>query len=120
MSELACLDVSVLLWVVHVLCQVAAGKKDFRAAICISSRDKPSFRPEVMVGRATRALAQLRRKLHRRSPRSIWRSHRPALVGRNLADGVDRSPGSSYLPLYLFNVIYVRSIVVGRRRCSRF
>ena len=58
MSELTCLELSVVLWLVHVLVQATVGNASCRPAICSASRDKPAAATRgLLFGRATRALA---------------------------------------------------------------
>jgi uncharacterized MAPEG superfamily protein len=57
MSELACLELSVVLWLAHVLCQAGIGTRELSSRYLFSSRDKPAIPFGVMLGRANRALA---------------------------------------------------------------
>ena len=57
MSELTCLELSVVLWMVHVVIQAAAGNAELPSGYLFTSRDKPAAASGLMFGRATRALA---------------------------------------------------------------
>ncbi|MBV8106034.1 MAG: MAPEG family protein [Hyphomicrobiales bacterium] len=111
MSELVCLEVSVLLWIVYVLAQVGASQVELPLSYLLSSRDRPVELKGVMAGRANRALGN-------------YVQNFTAFIALDLAFvATHQSAGISptvwivarivYLPLYLFNVIYVRSIVWG-------
>ncbi len=111
MSELASLELSVLLWLAHLFCQAGIGTKELSARYLFSSRDRPAIPSGFMAGRATRALANYVENL-------------VPFVALDLALIVTHTSGGIwptvwilarivYLPLYLFNVIYVRSIAWG-------
>ncbi len=57
MSELVCLEIGVVLWLVHVLIQAGLGNSALSAAYLFSARDAPLKPKGVLFGRATRALA---------------------------------------------------------------
>jgi len=54
--ELICLELSVLLFIVHVVCQAVLAQGEFGQAFLFSPRDDPPEPKGVAVGRATRAL----------------------------------------------------------------
>ena len=56
MSELVCLELSVLLWIVHVLCQALTARAEFGDMYLFGPRDEQLVPKGVMCGRATRAL----------------------------------------------------------------
>ena len=56
MSEVTCLEVSVLLWAVHVLCQALTAHGEFGSAYLVGPRDGQKAIKGVLHGRATRAL----------------------------------------------------------------
>jgi len=56
MSELLCLELSVILWVVHVLCQAVTARAEFGDAYLFSPRDASVQAKGLACGRATRAL----------------------------------------------------------------
>ncbi len=109
MSELMCLELSVVLWVAHVLCQAGTAQP---AAVPLpwlfSPRDKPVEPQGVVYGRATRALAN-------------YVENFTAFVALDLAFIATHQSGGwgptiwiiariVYLPLYLFGVLYARTI----------
>jgi uncharacterized MAPEG superfamily protein len=111
MSELACLELSVVLWVAHVLCQGGVALVALPQPWLLSARDKRVDPKGVYFGRATRALANYVENL-------------VAFVALDLAFIATHHPGGIwptvwivarivYLPLYLFDVIYARSIAWG-------
>jgi uncharacterized MAPEG superfamily protein len=57
MSELTCLELSVVLWLVHVLVQATVGNVELPSGYLFTSRDKPAATSGLLFGRATRALA---------------------------------------------------------------
>ena len=56
MSELLCLELSVLLWVAHILAQAMTAREEFGDDYLFSPRDQTPTAKGVAVGRATRAL----------------------------------------------------------------
>ncbi len=111
MSELACLELSVVLWIAHVL--VVAGVAEFALSLAylVSPRDKPPTPKGLLYGRAQRALTNYVESftafaaldlaflfLHQSG--GIWPT--VWIVARIV-----------YLPLYVFGVIYVRSLAWG-------
>ena len=55
MSELTCLELSVLLWVAHMLCQVLTNRGEFGDPYLFSSRDEQPTPKGLACGRAARA-----------------------------------------------------------------
>jgi uncharacterized MAPEG superfamily protein len=55
--ELVCLELSVLLFIAHVVCQAVLAQGEFGQAFLFSPRDDAPEAKGVTVGRATRALA---------------------------------------------------------------
>ena len=114
MSELACLELSVVLWLVHVLVQATFGNTQLRSRYLLSSRDEPAKARGVLYGRACRALANY---LENFTP----------FVAVALALMVTQRTGGAgaigatiwilarivYLPIYVSGIIYVRTIVWG-------
>jgi len=110
MSELTCLELSVVLWLVHVLVQGSVGNAALPSGYLATARDNPAAARGVLYGRATRALANY---LENFTP----------FVALALALIVTQRTGGSgalgatiwvlarivYIPLYLFGVIYARS-----------
>ena len=54
MSELTCLELSALLWVAHMLCQVLTNRGEFGTRIC-SARAMSSRRPRALLAAGRRA-----------------------------------------------------------------
>ena len=111
MSELTCLELSVLLWVAHVLTQVfAVPRRIWRRIICLTPRDTQPVAKGLACGRATRALG------------NYVENYGPfiALALALIATGQGGGLGAwgatvwilariIYLPIYLMGVIYVRT-----------
>jgi uncharacterized MAPEG superfamily protein len=106
MSELASLELAVLLWLVHLLCQAALSGRPLDWLF--SSRDTPDPPSTVIGGRAARAF------------RNYMESF-PAFAALDLAFLAIHHPAGIwpavwvvarivYLPLYLFDAIYVRTL----------
>ena len=111
MSELACLELSVLLWIAHVLVQAGAWNATLPHAYLLGARDVPIETKGVLAGRAKRALDN-------------YVENFTAFVALDLAFiALHGSAGLwptvwivariVYLPLYLFGVIYLRSLAWG-------
>jgi uncharacterized MAPEG superfamily protein len=112
MSELTCLELSVALWVVHVLIQAGVGTAELPFGYLFTPRDQPPAATGLLFGRATRALANY---LENFTP----------FVAVALALIVTQRTGGSgalgatiwilarivYIPLYLFGVVYARTAV---------
>ena len=71
MSELTCLELSVALWLVHVLVQATVGNVELPFGYLFTSRDKPAAASGLLFGRATPGAGELRRELH--ALRRRWR-----------------------------------------------
>ncbi len=56
MSELTCLELSVLLWLAHVLTQAIIARGEFGDAFLFTPRDTQPVAKGLACGRATRAL----------------------------------------------------------------
>ncbi len=56
MSELTCLELSVVLWLVHVLVQASFGNAHMPSRYLLGSRDEPAEARGVVYGRSCRAL----------------------------------------------------------------
>jgi uncharacterized MAPEG superfamily protein len=111
MSELVCLELSVLLWIAHVLVQAYMANEEFGLAYLLSPRDKQLAAKGVACGRATRAL------------KNYVENMVPfvALAVALIATGHGGGLGATvwliarilYLPAYLFGVTYVRTGLWG-------
>jgi uncharacterized MAPEG superfamily protein len=112
MSELTCLELSVALWVVHVLVQASVGNVELPFGYLFTSRDTPAAARGLLFGRATRALSNYVENL-------------TPFVAVALALIVTQRTGGSgamgatiwilarivYIPIYLFGVVYARTAV---------
>jgi uncharacterized MAPEG superfamily protein len=112
MRELTCLELSVVLWVIHVLVQAGVGNIELPFGYLFTSRDKPAAAKGLLFGRATRALANYVENL-------------TPFVAVALALIVTQRTGGSgalgatiwilarivYIPVYLFGIVYVRTAV---------
>ncbi len=112
MSELTCLELSVVLWLVHVLVQATAGNLELPFGYLFTSRDKPAATSGLLFGRATRALA------------NYVENFAPFVAVALALIVTQRSGGAGalgatiwilarivYIPVYLFGIVYVRSAV---------
>jgi uncharacterized MAPEG superfamily protein len=110
-SELTCLELSVLLWVAHVL--VVAGTAEFAMSFqyLVSSRDKPPAPKGLVYGRAQRALTNYVEGF------TAFAALDLAFITLHWSAGIWPTvwivARIVYLPLYVFGVIYVRSLVWG-------
>jgi uncharacterized MAPEG superfamily protein len=114
MSELTCLELSVALWLAHVLVQATVGNVELPFGYLFTSRDKPATVSGLLFGRATRALAN-------------YVENFTPFVAAALALMVTQRTGGAgaigatiwilarivYLPVYVLGIIYVRTIVWG-------
>ena len=112
MSELTCLELSVALWLVHVLVQAIVGTVALPFGYLFTSRDNPAAASGLLFGRATRALAN-------------YVENFTPFVAVVLALIVTQRTGGSgalgatiwilarivYIPIYLFGVVYARTAV---------
>ena len=113
MSELTCLELSVLLWVAHVLCQAVTVLPELGitrgAAYMFSPRDTEMVPKGLVCGRAVRALANYVENL-------------VPFIALDLALIITQHTGGLgatiwilarivYLPIYLLGIIYVRTAV---------
>ena len=112
MSELTCLELSVLLWVAHVLTQFFAARGEFGDAYLLSPRDAQPSAKGLACGRATRALA------------NYVENYVPfvAMALAPIATGQGGGLGALgatiwilarivYLPVYMMGVIYLRTAI---------
>jgi len=107
MSELLCLELSVIWWVVHVLCQAVTARGEFGDAYLFSPRDANVTAKGLVCGRATRALRNYVENL-------------VPFVALDLALIVTQHTGGLgatlwiigrviYLPIYLAGIPYIRT-----------
>jgi uncharacterized MAPEG superfamily protein len=109
MSELACLVLSVTLWVIHVLLQGGIGNSVFPRNYLATSRDAGEKTDNVYYGRATRALANYVENLVPFVALDLGfiATHHPA----GIAPTIWIVARALYIPLYLTGVPYLRSAV---------
>jgi uncharacterized MAPEG superfamily protein len=114
MSELTCLELSVLLWAAHVLTQAVTGRAEFGDAYLFSPRDKQLSAKGVGCGRATRALANYVENLGPFVAMAL------ALIATGHAGGLGATGATIwilarilYLPIYVMGVVYVRTALWG-------
>ena len=109
MSELTCLELGVVLWVVHVVILSAAGGAELPAGYLFNSRDKPAAASGLMFGRTTRALANYAENL------TPFVALALALIVTQRTGGLGATiwilARIVYIPLYLFDIIYARTAV---------
>jgi uncharacterized MAPEG superfamily protein len=108
MSEVTCLELSVVLWFVHLACVLGAAQFAVPLGWRFSSRDKPAAPMGVLFGRANRALANYVENF------TVFAALDLALIAIHQPGGWGPTTWILarvlYLPLYLFDVIYVRTI----------
>jgi len=107
MNEVTCLELSVLFWIAHVLCQAFTAHGEFGSAYLLGPRDGKIAVKGVLHGRATRALNNYMENL-------------VPFVGLDVALIATQHAGGwgptiwilgriAYLPLYLLGVSFARS-----------
>lgn len=111
MDELTCLEAALGLWFIHLLCQMGLAGGAFSAAYLFSSRDAQDAPKGVIWGRATRAFANYVENLVAFAALDLGLivTHHTA----GFAPTVWVLARVIYLPLYLFNVIYARTVAAG-------
>ena len=111
MDELICLELAVGLWFVHLFCQMGFAGGAFSTAYLFSSRDAQMPPKGLIWGRATRAFANYVENFVAFATLDLGLivTHHTA----GWAPMVWIAARVIYLPLYLFNVIYVRTVVAG-------
>jgi uncharacterized MAPEG superfamily protein len=114
MSELACLELSVVLWLVHVLVQAAVGNALMPSGYLATARDKPAEARGVLYGRSCRALGNY---LENFTP---FVAVALALIATQRTGGAGAIGATVwilarivYLPIYVSGIIYIRTIVWG-------
>jgi uncharacterized MAPEG superfamily protein len=114
MSELTCLELSVVLWVVHVVVQAGVGNLELPFGYLFTSRDKPAAASGLVFGRATRALGNYVENL------TPFVALALALIVTQRTGGAGALGATIwilarivYIPVYLFGVVYVRTAIWG-------
>jgi uncharacterized MAPEG superfamily protein len=111
LSELTCLELAAGLWFVHLLCQMGTAGGAFSTAYLFSSRDVQQKPKGVIYGRASRAFANYVENLVAFAMLDLglivthhtaWYAPTVWIVARAI-----------YLPLYVLNVIYARTVFAG-------
>jgi uncharacterized MAPEG superfamily protein len=107
MSELTCLELSVLLWIAHVLAQALTARAEFGDMFLFSPRDAQPAAKGVVCGRATRALANYVENLGPFVAMDL------ALIATQHTGGLGATiwilARIVYLPLYLAGIPFVRT-----------
>jgi len=110
MSELTCLELSVLLWVAHILTQAVTARAEFGDAYLFTPRDTQPAPKGLACGRATRALANY---VENYGP---FIAMALALIATQRTGGIGAVGATIwilvrivYLPIYMTGVIYVRT-----------
>jgi uncharacterized MAPEG superfamily protein len=110
MSELTCLELSVVLWLAHVLVQASVGNTVLPSGYLATARDNPVAARGVLYGRATRALANYVENF------TPFVALALALIVTQRAGGAGALGATIwvlarivYVPLYLFGVMYART-----------
>lgn len=111
MSELTCLELAVGLWFAHLFFQMGTAGGAFSTAYLFSSRDAQQTPRGLNWGRATRAFANYVENLvvFVALDLGLIVTHHTA----GFAPTVWIAARVLYLPLYLFNVIYARTVAAG-------
>jgi uncharacterized MAPEG superfamily protein len=111
MSATVCLELSVVLWLAHVVIQAAFGNVELPLGYLFTPRDAPTQAKGVMFGRATRALANYVENL------APFVALDLGLIVTNHGAGFGPTLWILcriiYIPLYLFGVTYARTAAWG-------
>ena len=109
MSEIVCLEIGAVLWLIHVLVQGGIGNAAFPPGYLTTARDTPLNTENVYFGRATRALANYVENF------VVFAALDLGLIVTNHGGGYGATlwilARAIYIPLYLSGVQYVRTIV---------
>src|ERR1700742_3574231 len=111
MSELTCLEVALGLWFAHLFVQMGTAGRAFSTAYLFSSRDTHDVPRGMTWGRATRAFANYVENLVAFAALDLGLivTHHSA----GFAPMVWVIARAIYLPLYVFNVVYARTVAAG-------
>jgi uncharacterized MAPEG superfamily protein len=110
-GELTCLEGAVALWFAHLFCQMGAAGRAFSVAYLFSSRDAQQAPKGLLWARATRAFANYVENFVAFAALDLGLIVTHHTVG--FAPTVWIIARVIYLPLYLFNVICVRTLAAG-------
>ena len=107
MNELTCLELSVILWVAHVLTQAFTARGEFGDDYLFSPRDQKVTPKALAVGRATRALHNYIENLVPFVAMDL------ALIATGHTGGIGATiwiiARIIYLPVYMMGIKYVRT-----------
>ena len=107
MNELTCLELSVILWVVHVLTQALTARSEFGDDYLFTARDKEVKPKALSVGRATRALHNYIENLVPFVAMDL------GLIATGHTGGIGATiwiiARIIYLPMYVMGIKYVRT-----------
>ena len=107
MSELTCLELSVILWVAHVLTQAFCARSEFGDDYLFTARDTNPTPKGLSVGRATRALHNYVENL------APFVAMDLALIATNHTGGIGATiwiiARIVYLPIYMLGTKYIRT-----------
>ena len=107
MSELVCLELSILLWLAHVLTQAITARGEFGDDYLFSPRDKDVTAKGLTCGRATRALHNYIENLVPFVAADL------ALITTQHTGGIGATiwiiARIIYLPIYIMGIKYVRT-----------
>jgi len=111
MSEVVCLELSVLLWIAHVLCQVLTARAEFGDAYLMGPRDNELQSKGVMYGRARRAMYNYVENLVPFVGLDV------VLIATQHTGGLGATiwilARIVYLPIYLLGISYARTALWG-------
>jgi uncharacterized MAPEG superfamily protein len=111
MSELLCLELSVVLWFVYLFTQILTSRGEFGDAYLFSPRDETPAAKGLACGRAKRALANYIENFIPFVALDL------ALIATQHAGGLGATVWVAarllYLPAYMFGWIYVRTAFWG-------
>ena len=110
MSELACLEIGIVLWIVHVLAQVLIALGNVGIPYLVGARDVPA-EPGTLLGRATRALHNYVENFAPFAAADL------GLIATQHTGGYGATvwilARVIYVPVYLFGVPYLRTGIWG-------
>jgi uncharacterized MAPEG superfamily protein len=111
MHELTCLELAGVLWFAHLFVQMGVAGRAFSTAYLFSSRDAQSPPKGILWGRASRAFANYVENfvLFAALDLGLIATHRSA----GLLPIVWVVARAIYLPFYVLDVIYARTVVAG-------
>jgi uncharacterized MAPEG superfamily protein len=114
MSELTCFELSVVMWLVHILVQATVGNIELPSGYLFTPRDAPAAKNGVLFGRATRALANYVENF------TPFVALALALIVTQRTGGAGAIGATiwilariAYLPIYVFGIIYARTLAWG-------